>query len=137
MNIIFEEKVTDSIIEKYMLLELDSFSPKEGEVKKCWGLLGKDDVNIQEVHNMNQYVDLHNNMMKNYGLKNWKYCHDALDHLVGKFRGEFDSFYKIMRERIEQLEKIDLPETWSPVIIIDKGDANEVAYGPSDHNNKQ
>ena len=34
MNIIFEEKVTDSIIEKYMLLELDSFSPKEGEVKK-------------------------------------------------------------------------------------------------------
>ena len=42
-----------------------------------------------------------------------------------------------MRERIEQLEKIDLPDTWSPVIIIDKGDANEVAYGPSDHNNKQ
>ena len=39
-----EQKVTDSIIEKYMLLELDSFSPKEGEVKKCWGLLGRDEL---------------------------------------------------------------------------------------------
>ena len=92
MNIIFEEKLTEDIREKYILLELDTFSPEPNVFKKCWALIGKDEVNVQEVHNMDQFTDLHHNMIKNYGLKNWKFCHDALDHLIGKFRGEIERY---------------------------------------------
>ena len=138
MNIIFEEKLTEDIREKYILLELDTFSPEPNVFKKCWALIGKDEVNVQEVHNMDQFTDLHHNMIKNYGLKNWKFCHDALDHLIGKFRGEIDSFYRIMRERVEQLEKINLPDTWSPVVITygNKEKPNEMANDTSNNNNQ-
>ena len=49
MNIIFEEKLTEDIKEKYILLELDTFSPEPNVFKKCWALIGKDEGDSVEV----------------------------------------------------------------------------------------
>lgn len=117
MNIILENDITEDIREKYMLVELDTFQDPEANVTKSYAIITKDEVLLQDFHNMEQYVDLHNNLMKNYRLQNWKFCDDALEHLVGKFRGELDSFYKVMQERIDQLRDMDLPEGWTPNVM--------------------
>jgi len=117
MNIVLENNITNEIKEKFMLVELDSFQHEpDGEAVKSYAVITKDEINLQEIHNIEQYIDLHNKLMKNYRLKNWKYCEDAIEHLTGKFRGELDSFYKVLSERIETLKNLTLAEDWSPHI---------------------
>ena len=120
MNIILENKITEDIKEKYMLVELDTFQYEGGDEQKSFAVISKDEITLQDFQNIEMYVDLHNNFMKNYRTKNWKFCEDALDHLRGKFRGELDSFYQVMTDRLEQLKSIDLPKTWTPNVIVNK-----------------
>jgi hypothetical protein len=117
MNIILENEVTNELKEKFMLVELDTFqSEPDGDHKKSFAVITKEEINIQEVHNIEMYVNLHNNLMKNYRLQNWKFCEDAIDQLRGKFRGEIDSFYTVLAERIEQLKELELSDSWNPHI---------------------
>jgi len=118
MNIILENKLTEELKEKYMLVELDTFQYNDGQSMKSYGIVTKDEITLHDFQNVDMYVELHNNLIKNYRMKNWKFCEDSLDHLRGKFRGEFDTFYAIMTERIEQLKGIDLPDTWSPDVMV-------------------
>lgn len=118
MNIVLENKLTEELKDKYMLVELDTFQYEDGQSMKSYGIVTKDEITLQDFQNVDMYIELHNNLIKNYRMKNWKFCEDSLDHLRGKFRGEFDSFYAIMTERIEQLKGIDLPDTWSPNVIV-------------------
>lgn len=117
MNIVLENNLTDEMKDKFMLVELDSFQHEpDGDAIKSFAVITKDEINVQEIHNIKQYIDLHNNLMKNYRMKNWKYCEDAIEHLQGKFRGELDSFYAVLSERIGTLKDLTLAEDWSPHI---------------------
>jgi len=117
MNIVLENEVTNELRDKFMLVELDSFQHEpDGVVIKSYAVITKDEINIQEIQNVKEYIDLHNNLMKNYRVKNWKFCEDAIEHLNGKFRGELDSFYTVLTERIETLKDIPLAEEWTPHI---------------------
>jgi len=120
MNIILENEVTKDIKEKYMLVELDTFQYEDGNVQKSYAIVSKDEITLQDFQNVEMYVELHENFIKNYRQKNWKFCEDALDHLRGKFRGEFDSFYQVMSDRISQLKDIELPESWTPNVVVNK-----------------
>jgi len=120
MNIVLENNLTEDIKEKYMLVELDTFQYEDGNTQKSFAVVSKDEITLQDFQNVGMYVELHNNFIKNYRLKNWKFCEDALDHLTGKFRGEFDSFYQVMRDRITQLKDMNLPDTWTPNVITKK-----------------
>lgn len=120
MNIILENDLTDDIREKYMLVELDTFQYNDGNIQRSFAVITKDEITLQDFQNVEMYVDLHNNLIKNYRQQNWKFCEDALDHLKGKFRHELDSFYQIMTERIEQLKTIDLKEDWSPNVVVNQ-----------------
>ena len=117
MNIVLENNLTDEMKDKFMLVELDSFQHEpNGDATKSFAVITKDEINVQEIHNIKQYIDLHNNLMKNYRMKNWKYCEDDIEHLQGKFRGELDSFYAVLSERIGTLKDLTLAEDWSPHI---------------------
>jgi len=118
MNIVLENKLTEDLKGKYMLVELDTFQYDDGQSLKSYGIVTKDEITLQDFQNVEMYIDLHNNLIKNYRKKNWKFCEDSLDHLKGKFRGEFDSFYSTMSERITQLKEIDLPDDWSPNVMV-------------------
>ena len=118
MNIVLENKLTEDLREKYMLVELDTFQYDDGQSLKSYGIVTKDEITLQDFQNVEMYIDLHNNLIKNYRKQNWKFCEDSLDHLRGKFRGEFDSFYATLGERIAQLKEIDLPDDWSPNVMV-------------------
>lgn len=118
MNIIFATREeAEKLQEKYTVLELDTFRMSEDEAPATsWCVLDTSSVTLTDIAHMGQFIDLHNNMMRNYRLKNWKYCQDALEHLVGKWRGEVDSFYEVMDQRIRKYKENDPGTHWDGVI---------------------
>lgn len=118
MNIIFAKKEEAEILgEKYMLLELDTFQiPGLEEPQTAWCVVDQNNVLLEEMFTADQFKDLHNNMMRNYRLKNWKYCEDAIEHLMTRWKGGLDSFYTEMIQRIKALKENPPPEGWSGIL---------------------
>lgn len=119
MNIVFAtQEEAKELGEKYTVLELDTFRfQNQPTPVTSYCILDTSSVTLTDLPGLYQFVDLHNNMMKNYRLKNWKYCEDALEHLVGKWRGEMDSFYDIFSQRVQLYKQQDPGSTWDGSII--------------------
>ena len=113
MNIIFKEN-SEEIMEKYTVLDLDTFSLPDGSIHTACCVV--ENIPITELAQTESFKDLHANLIKNYGLKNWNYCEQAIDHLMGKWGGELDSYYNDLRIRINRLKTVTLPDNWTPVI---------------------
>jgi len=116
MNIMFEDSITDEVKSKYMLLELDTFY-FSGIDKQKTSFCLIEPVSISELLNIEKNLELHKNFIKNYKLRNWKYCEDALEHLLGKWNGEVDSFYKEIISRINEYKNQNLDREWTGIII--------------------
>jgi hypothetical protein len=116
MNIMFEDSITDEVKSKYMLLPLDTFYfSKIDKNKTAYCLI--ESAPIQEMFNIEKNLDLHCNLVKNYKLRNWKYCEDVLEHLIGKWNGEVDSFYKDIADRVAQHKTQTLDDSWTGIIV--------------------
>jgi len=114
MNIVLGKENIQSLQDKYTILELDSFYLPESEMPvTAYGVVEK--ISIDQIATIDRFRDLHNNMMKNYRLRNWKYVEDALEHLVGQWSGEYDSFYDEMSNRVRSLKNQNLPEDWNGI----------------------
>jgi len=111
----FEDSITDEMRSRYMLLELDTFYfPEINKNIPAYCLI--ESAPIQEMINVDKNLNLHENLVKNYKLRNWKYCEDALEHLIGKWNQEVDSFYETMSSRIKSFKENDPGDQWNPVI---------------------
>jgi len=115
MNIMFEESITNEVKEKYTLLELDTFYFADAD-KTSIAYCLVENIPITEIVTVEQFSDLHNNLMKNYRLKNWKFCEDALEHLIGKWNCELDSFYESISTRIKQHQTRPPESDWTGII---------------------
>lgn len=113
MNIIFKENSAE-IREKYTVLDLDTFSLPDGSTHTACCLI--ENIPITELEETENLKNLHANLIKNYAKKNWNYCEQAIEQLMGKWGGEVDSFYQDLQTRIDLLKTMTLSENWSPVI---------------------
>lgn len=117
MYIIYD---TDSNIEtlrsKYLLLELDTVEIIDREIK-VYALIDQEHISFDEIAKLDSIKDLHEALIRNYRKKNWDFCFEAIGHLKGTFKGEIDSFYDTISERITKFKDQDLPETWTGNII--------------------
>jgi hypothetical protein len=115
MNILFEDSITAEVKSKYILLELDTFYfPDIDKNKTAYCLI--ESAPIQEMLMFDKNLELHKNLVKNYKLRNWKYCEDALEHLTGLWNGELDSFYNTVLDRIKEFKNQNLNSEWTGVI---------------------
>lgn len=114
MHIIFKNSLP-GLNEKYTVLDLDTFQLPDGSLHTACCVL--ENIPIMELSQIDNLKELHNNLIKEYGQKNWSFCEQALEHLTGKWGGELDSFYKDLKKRIESLQDKDLDDNWTPVII--------------------
>ena len=115
MNIIIGEENAREVDSRYIVLELDTISiSKEIDPIKTYCLIEK--ITLDSILNLKQMQELHKNLIKNYRLKNWKFCLDAIEHLKGNWNQELDSFYSILEHRIEELQKTDLDKDWNGTI---------------------
>ena len=61
------------------------------------------------------------NLMVQYGMQNWSFCINALQHLKGKWGGEMDSFYADLQLRVEQYQQNPPDADWTPVRLKTSG----------------
>ena len=122
MNIIFGDNVVDAAKEKYTILELDTFKI-EGQFESVIELVRQvtayaliENTPLQEMSTLENFKELHSNLMQEYRSQNWKYCEDAMEHLQGKWNGELDTFYTELHERIQTLKTQSLDSTWTGII---------------------
>jgi hypothetical protein len=113
MHIIFKNDLL-GLDKKYTVLDLDTFSLPDGNRHTACCVI--ENIPIAELSQNENLKELHANLIKNYGLKNWSFCEQALEHLTGKWGGELDTFYRDLQSRINKLKELDLDDTWSPVI---------------------
>jgi len=115
MNIILGRENVEQAQGKYTVLELDTLLINgAADPVTAYCLIEK--VPIDQIAGMDQFRDLHNNLMKNYRLQNWKFCEDAIAHLMGQWGGELDSFYTELSQRILQLRQQSLDEDWHGIV---------------------
>jgi hypothetical protein len=113
MNIIFKKTlaITD---QKYTILDLDTFRLADGSIHTACCVI--ENMPIDELPIIENLKELHANLIANYGQKNWVYCENALEQLIGKWGGELDSFYQELKTRIKVLKTLNLTNEWSPIM---------------------
>jgi len=116
MNIILGRENVEQAQEKYTVLELDTLIIN-GASDHVTAYCLIEQVPIDQIAGMDQFRDLHNNLMKNYKLRNWKFCEDAIEHLRGQWGGELDTFYVELNNRIQDLKAKTLDESWTGSIV--------------------
>lgn len=117
MNIILGQQNLKDIEDRYLLLELDTvIMPGGHEPVTAYCLIEK--IGLADIMGLQKYMELHANVMKEYRRRHWHYCLDALDHLVGRWNGELDSFYLELRNRVQNLQTQELPEHWDGVVRL-------------------
>lgn len=116
MNIVLGDQYVDSISDKNTVLELDTFRlAGQTDTVTAWCVL--ENTPLSDLMQLENLCDLHRNLMKNYRLRNWNYCEQALEHLMGHWNGELDSFYVAMTDRVRELAQQSLPDDWDGVIL--------------------
>ena len=115
----FEDSITEEVKNKYMLLPLDTFyfaSTEKNSVAYCL----VEHTPIQEMFSVDRFMDLHQNLVKNYYLRNWNYCEQAIEQLLGKWNGEVDSFYTEIDARVKTYKDHDPGPDWTGIIPVVK-----------------
>jgi hypothetical protein len=113
MNIIFKDN-TANLDQKYTVLDLDTFRFPDGSLHTACCVV--ENIPITELPQTDSLKQLHANLIKNYGIRDWNYCEQAVEQLMGKWGGELDSFYQDLISRIQLLKTHTLDDSWSPVI---------------------
>ena len=58
----------------------------------------------------------HQNLLIEYRKQNWNFCDQALEHLVGFWDEDLDTFYASLAERISQYKEQAPEEDWDGVV---------------------
>jgi hypothetical protein len=115
VNIIIDPAQIETYREKYTVLELDTIRIVP-ENKQVTAYCVVDTIPIMELPQTESKMDLHAYLLTKYRARDWNYCHQALDHLIGSWNKELDSFYEDIRNRINTYMETDPGPEWDGVI---------------------
>ena len=115
MHIIFGRDQAQELAQKYTVLELDSFRMENSQdIFPAYCVI--ENVSIAELPHLDRMRNLHAELIVNYQRQNWEFCQHALEHLIGKWGGELDTFYDDLRNRVDRFAKNPPAADWSSVI---------------------
>jgi hypothetical protein len=115
MNIIFDIENVDTIKNSSVVLELDTFYfTKLDKTLTAYCVI--DNIKITDFDKIEQNQKCHAELIEAYKQKDFKLCQNLLEHLLGAFDGEIDSFYAELQQRIQCLKEKDLDTHWSGVL---------------------
>jgi hypothetical protein len=114
MHIIFGDAVKE-IPDSFTVLELDTFwLTNEDCTVTAYCVVEK--IPLAEFPLIAANKELHSNLIKYYRKKQWNFCEQAIDSLMGKWNGELDTFYKDLLSRILELKTTQLDDSWQGTI---------------------
>jgi hypothetical protein len=111
MHIIIGESNAQELRNKYTLLELDMIKHDPNKpAHPAYCVL--EDIPIPEIPDIDQFAELHGKLIENYRKRNWNYCEQALEHLMGRWGSQMNSFYTELTQRIDKYKEEDPGEDW-------------------------
>lgn len=114
MNIVLGDDAVKDLAGKYIVLSLDCFSVQGSEPVRSYCVV--EHMPMAELVEAQHWQELHERLIDNFAKQNWNFCEQAIEHLMGRWGGEVDSFYVDMADRVKSLRDQILPADWSPVI---------------------
>ena len=115
MNIIFGDSL-NTIPDRYTILELDTFrSPDGARTATAYCLVEK--IGLDEFANLDAYKKIHADLVKYYKQRQWDYCEDVIQNLMGRWGGELDSFYINLLGRILGFKETEPSEDWDGTLV--------------------
>jgi hypothetical protein len=93
MQIIFDENLASELKERYTVLELDTVQqPDMPEPIRLHALV--EHIPLQEMPDLENLIELHKQLMSHYKNGEWALVEHAVAPLMGKWRGDLDTFYQ-------------------------------------------
>jgi hypothetical protein len=115
MNIIFGKENLPDTSEKYTILELDTIRILPvNQLVTAYCLV--DAIPILNMPKAESMKNLHKNLLVNYRKRDWNYCTQALEHLIGYWGADMDSYYTSLNERIAKYTEQDPGESFDGII---------------------
>jgi hypothetical protein len=117
MQIIFSRQVADQLREKYTVLELETVPvPEKQAVMETFCVVPAEKIAF-EMSGLDQNITLHNQFVQAIKDNNPQLCMGLYEHLLGKFGGELDSFYDVIKQRCESTNStvVPIPDHYKPV----------------------
>jgi hypothetical protein len=114
MYIIFGNEEIETIRQKYTVLELDTIQISDTDPRTAYCVLQS--VPFDDLPNLEHLKTLHENLITNYGQREWELCRSAIEELKGCWGEELDSFYTELDSRINNFQTQDPGPNWTPVI---------------------
>lgn len=108
MQLIFGRNNAEQLREKYTVLDLETIDV-EGKPLEVFCLVSAEHIGIADLPTLEQWTKLHNDFLHGYQTQQYEYCRQCIEHLMGKFGGELDSFYEEILRRINELEPFPNP----------------------------
>lgn len=99
MDIIFGRENAERLREKYTVLDLETVT-KDGVSIEVFCLISADKIGIADFPQLESWIKLHNDFLHGYHTKQYSFCRQCIEHLMGKFGGELDTFYEEILKRI-------------------------------------
>ena len=103
MQIIVGRENAEKLRERYTVLDLETVE-KDGVSLEVFCLIPGDKIGLADLPQLASWVKLHHDFLNGYHTKQYNYCRQCLDHLMGKFGGEVDTFYDEILRRINEAD---------------------------------
>ena len=100
MQIIFGRENAEKLRERYTVLDLETVE-KEGTSLEVFCLIPGDKIGLADLPQLDSWTKLHNDFLNGYHTQQYDYCRQCIEHLIGKFGGEVDTFYEEILKRID------------------------------------
>jgi hypothetical protein len=113
MNIIFGDSV-NNIAANFTCLELDTFRMPNGDIMPTWCVVEK--VGLSEFPLLDAHKKIHADLIQYYRDRQWNYCEQAIQGLMGKWGGELDTFYTDLLQRVMAFKENEPSSDWDGIL---------------------
>jgi hypothetical protein len=99
MQIVWNYDIAQQLKNNHTVLELETFTV-EGQSLTAYCVVPPEKI-VLELGQLEANKQLHAGFLQALNEKNYALCQDAAEHLMGKFGGELDTFYKEILSRLK------------------------------------
>ena len=115
MHIIFGSAI-EEIPNSFTVLELDTFRMvKENRTDTAYCVVEK--IPLTEFTTLDAYKKIHADLVLYYKQRQWEYCENAIEGLMGKWNGELDTFYADLLRRVIGYKENEPSEDWDGTLL--------------------
>ena len=99
MQVIFGRETAEQIRERYTVLELETFHAHGKEIP-AFCVIPNEKIPINDLARLEELTALHQDFIDSFNAENYENCKNLYFQLHGQWKGELDSFYETIFNKV-------------------------------------